>query len=271
MHKTEMRNEFSKGLDRMTTLEMISVMNRENYNAVKAVEDASAEIAAAIDVISERMDAGGRLFYIGAGTSGRLGVIDAAECPPTFGVSKDRVVGIIAGGYASMVNASEGAEDVEDAGEKDITDAGLTEKDALVGISAAGNAPYVAGALKTAKAAGAATIGLTCNRDCLMAQLVDILIVTDTGAEVLTGSTRLKAGTAHKLVLNMLSTFAMVKQGLVYDNFMINVRPVNIKLRRRCIGIIQQITGVDFKTAEEALDNSNGEIRAAIERIHQGG
>lgn len=269
MQKTEMRNEHSRGLDKMTTLEMISVMNQENYNAVKAVEEASNEIAAAIHVIAERMKAGGRLIYIGAGTSGRLGVIDAAECPPTFGVSKERVTGIIAGGHSTMVNASEGAEDVEEAGVRDVQQVDICSKDALVGISAAGNAKYVAGALKAAKEVGAAAIGLTCNRECLLAEIADILIVTDTGAEVITGSTRLKAGTAHKLVLNMLSTFAMVKLGMVYDNYMINVKPVNIKLRQRCIRIIHQITGVDMETAELALDEAGGDIRTAIEKIER--
>lgn len=269
MQRTEMRNEYSKGLDKMTTLEMISVMNQENYNAVKAVEQASNEIAAAIDVIANRMKDGGRLFYIGAGTSGRLGVLDASECPPTFGVSKDCVVGIIAGGTDALTNASEGAEDVEEAGIRDVMAVGLTEKDSLVGISAAGNAKYVAGALKKAKEMGAAAIGLTCNKECLLAEIADILIVTDTGAEVLTGSTRLKAGTAHKLVLNMLSTFAMVKLGLVYDNYMINVKPVNIKLRQRCIRIIHDITGVDMERAEAYLDEAGGDIRTAIEMIEQ--
>lgn len=267
IQKTELRNERSKGLDQMTTLQMIDVMNQENYNAVKAVEMASKEIAAAIDMIAERMKNGGRLLYIGAGTSGRLGVLDASECPPTFGVSNDCVVGIIAGGKEALVTSSEGAEDMEVAGVSDVMAAGMTKKDALVGISAAGNAKYVAGALQAAKDMGAAAIGLTCNRECLMAQIVDILIVTDTGAEVLTGSTRLKAGTAHKLVLNMLSTFTMVKLGLVYDNYMINVKPVNVKLRQRCIRIISAITGVSSEMAEIALDNANGDIRTAIERI----
>ena len=267
MQMTEMRNENSRGLDKMSTQQMIAVMNQENYNAVKAVEKASAEITKAIDTIAERMAHGGRLFYIGAGTSGRLGVLDASECPPTFGVDSSLVVGIIAGGKDALTYSSEGAEDVETAGIHDLMEAGITQKDSVVGISAAGNAQYVVGALKYAKELGASAIGLTCNKDCLMAEVADILIVTDTGPEVLTGSTRLKAGTAHKLVLNMLSTFTMVKMGHVYDNYMINVKPVNIKLRKRCIRIIQQITGADEKTAEKVLDETGGSIQKSIEII----
>ena len=265
MQKTEMRNENSKRFDKLSTADMIRVMNRENYNAVEAVGKATEQIAAAIDAISERMVNGGRLFYIGAGTSGRIG--DASECPPTFGVDKDKVVGIIAGGYDMLVNASEGAEDVEEAGVRDICEAGVQAGDAVVGVSAAGNAAYVAGALAEAKRIGAVTVALVCNEECLLAEIADIVVVTDTGAEVITGSTRLKAGTAQKIVLNMFSTCAMVRMGNVYDNFMINVRPVNIKLRKRCIWIITQITGVDEESAAAALDNADGSIREAIRMI----
>lgn len=269
MQKTEMRNENSKQFDKFSTTDMIRVMNQENYNAVAAVEKATEQIAEAIDAISDRMNHGGRLFYIGAGTSGRLGVLDASECPPTFGVSEDKVTGIIAGGYDMLVSASEGAEDVEEAGIRDICNAGVQAGDAVVGISAAGNAAYVAGALLEAKRRGAVAIALVCNSECLLADIADILVVTDTGAEVITGSTRLKAGTAHKIVLNMFSTCAMVRMGNVYDNFMINVRPVNIKLRKRCIWIITQITGVDEERASKALDSAEGSIREAI-RILEG-
>ena len=267
MQKTEMRNENSKRFDKLSTADMIRVMNRENYNAVEAVGKATEQIAAAIDAISERMVNGGRLFYIGAGTSGRIGVLDASECPPTFGVDKDKVVGIIAGGYDMLVNASEGAEDVEEAGVRDICEAGVQAGDAVVGVSAAGNAAYVAGALAEAKRIGAVTVALVCNEECLLAEIADIVVVTDTGAEVITGSTRLKAGMAQKIVLNMFSTCAMVRMGNVYDNFLINVRPVNIKLRKRCIWIITQITGVDEESAAAALDNADGSIREAIRMI----
>ena len=267
MQKTEMRNENSKQFDKLSTADMIRTMNRENYNAVEAVEKATEQIAAATDAISEKMVKGGRLFYIGAGTSGRIGVLDASECPPTFGVSEDKVTGIIAGGYDMLVHASEGAEDVEEAGVRDICQAGVQAGDAVVGISAAGNAAYVAGALKEAKKRGAVTIALVCNEECLLSEIADIVVVTDTGAEVITGSTRLKAGTAQKIVLNMFSTCAMVRMGNVYDNFMINVRPVNIKLRKRCIWIITQITGTDEESAEKALDAAEGSIREAIRII----
>lgn len=267
MQKTEMRNENSKGFDRLSTLEMVKVMSRENYNAVKAVEDAAEQIAAAIDAISEQMRKGGRLIYIGAGTSGRLGVIDAAECPPTFGVSKDKVMGIIAGGHPAMVSASEGQEDVAESGVQDICEAGVTDCDAVVGISAAGNAAYVAGALKEAKTRGAVTVAVVCNQGCLLSGIADIVVIADTGAEVITGSTRLKAGTAQKLILNMFSSCAMVRLGKVYDNFMVNVKPVNIKLRKRCIWIITEITGADPETAEQALDCANGDIATAIKLI----
>lgn len=269
MQKTEMRNENSKQFDKLSTADMIRIMNQENYNAVAAVEKAAEQITAATDAISERMVKGGRLFYIGAGTSGRLGVLDASECPPTFGVGKDKVIGIIAGGYDMLVNASEGAEDVEEAGVRDITEAGVQAGDAVVGISAAGNAAYVAGGLLEAKKRGAVTIALVCNEECLLSEIADIVVVTDTGAEVITGSTRLKAGTAQKLVLNMFSTCAMVRMGNVYDNFMINVRPVNIKLRKRCIWIITQITGADEESAANALDRADGSIKEAI-RILKG-
>ena len=264
---TEGRNPRSMHIDTMSTEDMMRCINEEDKLVPLAVEKEVPNIAKAVDAITAAFEKGGRLIYTGCGTSGRLGVLDASECPPTFGVSNDCVVGIIAGGKEALVTSSEGAEDMEVAGVSDVMAAGMTKKDALVGISAAGNAKYVAGALQAAKDMGAAAIGLTCNRECLMAQIVDILIVTDTGAEVLTGSTRLKAGTAHKLVLNMLSTFTMVKLGLVYDNYMINVKPVNVKLRQRCIRIISAITGVSSEMAEIALDNANGDIRTAIERI----
>lgn len=262
-----MRNVNSKLFDQLSTTEMIKIMNQESYNAVKAVEEATEHIAHAIDVISEKMINGGRLYYIGAGTSGRLGVLDASECPPTFGVDKNTVIGIIAGGNDALTNASEGAEDVEEAGERDVKNAGISSADVLVGISAAGNARYVLGAFAEAKRRGTITIALVCNHGCLMEENADIVVVTDTGAEVITGSTRLKAGTAQKLVLNMFSTCAMVKMGNVYDNFMINVKPVNIKLRNRCIWIITQIAEVDEMVAEKALDEAGGNIRAAIELI----
>ena len=263
MLKTEMRNPKSTHIDKMDTLDMVKLMNEENYVAVKAVEDASEQIAAAVDLIASSMEQGGRLFYIGAGTSGRLGVLDASECPPTFGVSYDLVRGIIAGGYDCLVKASEGGEDSRENGIRDIESV-ISRGDVLVGISAAGGAAYVLGAIEKARELGAHTVAVTSNADSPLAKSVDICIFTDTGAEVVTGSTRMKAGTAQKLVLNALSTGAMIKTGKVYENLMINLRPTNEKLRRRVISIVREILGVDEDEAVRLLDANEWNIRAAV-------
>lgn len=264
MLSTEMRNEKTKHVDKMSTIEMVQVMNEENLNAVKAVEKCSEEIAKAIDVISLAFAKGGRLFYIGAGTSGRLGVLDSAECPPTFGVSYDKVIGIIAGGEKAMTRAQENVEDDKDAGINDLNKYEICACDVVVGISAAGDARYVVNALKSAKEIGCTTICITSNAHTPITQVSDIAIVTDTGAEVITGSTRLKAGTAQKLVLNMLSTFSMVKSGYVYENLMINLRPTNLKLKKRMISIVCEIKNVDEKTAEDLLENNDWNIKNAV-------
>ena len=264
MLKTEQRNPKSTHIDKMSTAEMVELMARENYVAVKAVEDASESIALAVDAISESMKNGGRLFYVGAGTSGRLGVLDASECPPTFGVPYDLVNGIIAGGYDCLVKASEGGEDSYENGVLDVKDR-LRAGDVVVGISAAGGAKYVLGALDAAKEMGCVTVGVTSNNDSPLAKNADIAIFTDTGAEIITGSTRLKAGTAQKLVLNILSTAAMVKTGKVYENLMINLRPTNEKLRARVISIVCEIKGVDRDRAVELLEASGWDIRSAVE------
>ena len=265
MLKTEQRNPKSTHIDKMSTAEMVELMAKENYVAVKAVEDASESIALAVDAISESMKNRGRLFYVGAGTSGRLGVLDASECPPTFGVPYDLVNGIIAGGYDCLVKASEGGEDSYENGVLDIKDR-LRAGDVVVGISAAGGAKYVLGALDTAKEMGCVTVGVTSNNDSPLAKSADITIFTDTGAEIITGSTRLKAGTAQKLVLNILSTAAMVKTGKVYENLMINLKPTNEKLRARVISIVCEIKGVDRERAAELLEASGWDIRSAVER-----
>ena len=259
MLKTEQRNLKSTHIDKMSTAEMVELMAKENYVAVKAVEDASESIALAVDAIAESMKNRGRLFYVGAGTSGRLGVLDASECPPTFGVPYDLVNGIIAGGYDCLVKASEGGEDSYENGVLDIKDR-LRAGDVVVGISAAGGAKYVLGALDTAKEMGCVTVGVTSNNDSPLAKSADITIFTDTG------STRLKAGTAQKLVLNILSTAAMVKTGKVYENLMINLKPTNEKLRARVISIVCEIKGVDRERATELLEASGWDIRSAVER-----
>ncbi len=266
MLKTEMRNPLTMNFDKMSTEEMVSVMTLENANAVRAVEAASGSIAKAIDTVAEAFSNGNRLFFIGAGTSGRLGVLDASECPPTFGVSPDMVQGIIAGGKECMFRAAENAEDLSINGRDDVISYGIRAGDVLVGISVAGNAAYVREALRTAKELGAHTVALTCNDKAQISEFADISIVTNTGAEVLTGSTRLKAGTAHKMVLNMITTCAMTKIGNVYENLMINLRPTNDKLRDRTIRIVQEILGCERDEAIEKLENNEWNIRRAVSK-----
>lgn len=264
--KTEGRNQRTLHIDKMSTLEMVTVMNDEN----RAVEDAIAtqlsEIAAAIDLIAAALDKGGHLIYVGAGTSGRLGVVDASECPPTFGVDYDLVRGIMAGGESAMFRATEGAEDNEALGAQDILADGVTAGDVVVGLSASGGAPYVLGALKKARELGAIPLGITCNPDSRMHPLCHVTIAPYVGPEVITGSSRLKAGTAQKLVLNMLSTGAMIKTGKVAGNLMINVRPTNVKLRDRCIRILMELGDCDRATAEALIDK-HGDIRLSLSEL----
>lgn len=265
MLNTEKRNPKTTHIDKMSTMEMLQVINEENYNAVKAVEAELVHIAAAVEAITVSMENNGRLFYIGAGTSGRLAVVDAAECPPTFGVSAELVNGIIAGGSECMVRASENAEDSEENGILDILERKIKKGDVLVGISAAGGAAYVLGAMKKAKELGCTTVALTCNAGSPIDQFGDIKICTDTGAEVITGSTRMKAGTAQKLVLNMLSTCAMIKTGKVYENLMINLSPTNRKLRKRVIGIVTELLSCSSERAEQLLEEQCWNIRKVME------
>ena len=264
MLKTEQRNPNTTHIDKMTTAEMVAAIAAENYNAAKAVEEASADIAKAIDAITTAFENSGRLFFIGAGTSGRLGILDAAECPPTFGTDKSQVVGIIAGGRNCVFEASENAEDKEENGRKDIADNNLGKNDVLVGISVAGGAAYVVGALREANERGAVTVALTSNHDTPISKESDITIVTDTGAEAIMGSTRMKAGSAHKMVLNMLTTCAMVKTGKIYENVMINLRPTNIKLRKRMINIVSDLGNCSADEAEKKLDANQWDIRKAL-------
>lgn len=265
MLKTEQRNPNTTYIDRMSAAEMVAVMQRENKNAVAAIDSELDAIAAAIDEISKRMHQGGRLFYVGCGTSGRLGVLDASECPPTYGVSSDKVIGIIAGGDTALRTAIEGAEDNKEMGMADLAAYKLTATDSVVGISAAGGAAYVLGALEYARNIGALTVALDCNADCPMEKLADISIHPDTGAEVVTGSTRMKAGTSHKMILNMISSAVMIKQGYVYENMMINLRPTNVKLRARMIRIMQEITHLPADKAEKLLEQNDFVLRTAIQ------
>ncbi len=264
MIKTESRNPNSTHIDKMTAEEMVAVMQQANMEAAAAVDAASASIARAIDAVSERMKKGGRLFYLGCGTSGRLGVLDASECPPTYGVSPEMVVGIIAGGDRALRNATEGTEDNAELGRCDLKQHNITALDTVMGISVAGNAGYVAGALTYAKELGALTIGLTCNEDCKLTAIPEIAIVTDTGPEIITGSTRMKAGSAHKMVLNMISTGVMIKLGRVRENYMIYIKPINIKLKARMIRITGELVGCSPEKAEQLLEANNWKIDEAL-------
>lgn len=265
MLNTEKRNQNTTHIDKMSTMEMLKAIQRENEYAVECVGKAVDNIGEAVDKIFDRMKRGGRLFYVGCGTSGRLGVLDASELPPTFGVSPDLVVGIIAGGDKCLRTASEGAEDNYEMGRGVLEQYSITENDSVCGISAAGGAAYVIGALEYAKQRGALTVAITCNHGTKIEQTADCAIVTDTGAEVITGSTRMKAGTAQKLVLNMLSTSLMIKSGYVYENFMINLKPTNVKLVKRVISIVSELTGKDNSEAEKLLEDNDWDIKKAVE------
>ena len=262
--KTEMRNPVSMDMDKMSSEEMTRLVITANYEAVKAVEDVADAIAKAVDAIADAFENSGRLFYVGAGTSGRLGVLDAAECPPTFGVPYEQVQGIIAGGKERVFRAGENEEDKYEKGREAIYEHGITSKDVVVGISAAGNAAYVVGAIESAKALGAVTVGISSNPDTKILNVSDIQIFTDTGAEVLTGSTRLKAGTAQKIVLNTLTTCAMAKTGKVYENMMINLSPSNEKLKKRVIRIVTEILSCDDTEAIIRLEKNEWNIRKAV-------
>lgn len=264
MSRTEARNPKTTHIDKMSTVEMLRIINEENMNSVRAVEAASEQIAKAVDAATAALEAGGRIIYIGAGTSGRLSVVDASECPPTFGVDYNTVRAVIAGGEKAIVRASENVEDQADTGRNDFLATEPTGKDMVMGISASGNAEYVVSAMKAAKELGCVTVSLSCNPECKIADVADIAIFTDTGAEVITGSTRMKAGNAQKFVLNMISTCAMVKTGKVCENLMINLKPTNKKLKQRMIGIVTDLCGADAKTALKLLEENDFDIRSAV-------
>ncbi len=261
---TEHVNPRTENLDEMSALEIALLMNELDAGAIAAVRAAVGEIARAADEAAKRIADGGRLIYMGAGTSGRLGVLDASECPPTFGVSANTVIGIIAGGDTALRTAVEGAEDSEELGARNLDEIHITQKDMVVAISASGTAPYCFGALRRARAAGALCVSMCCNKGAKLSALSDIAIEMPTGAEVLSGSTRLRAGTATKLVLNMLSTIAMVRVGKVYKNLMVDVRATNTKLRDRAARITMKALDADRKTAEELLAKADYGIKRAI-------
>ncbi|MET7884372.1 N-acetylmuramic acid 6-phosphate etherase [Streptomyces avermitilis] len=251
-------------IDRLPTLEIARLMNGEDATVPAAVAARLPQIAAAIDAIADRMARGGRLVYAGAGTAGRLGVLDASECPPTFNTDPSEVVGLIAGGPSAMVTSIEGAEDSKELAAGDLAGLGLTADDTVVGVSASGRTPYAIGAVEYARARGALTVGLSCNADSALAAAADHGIEIVAGPELLTGSTRLKAGTAQKLVLNMLSTITMIRLGKTYGNLMVDVRASNEKLRARSRRIVALATGAADEEIERALAATDGEVKNAI-------
>ena len=261
---TERRNPASEGIDALPVAQMLAIINAEDGKVAEAVAREIPRIAQAVEGIVEWIEKGGRLFYIGAGTSGRLGVLDAAECPPTFSVTAELVQGIIAGGEAALAQATEASEDEPALGGRDLDARGFAGGDVLVGIAASGRTPYVLGAVARARELGALTIGISCAPGSELSQAVEIAIEPLTGPEVIAGSTRMKAGTATKLVLNMLSTAAMIRLGHVYGNLMVNVQPANAKLRERAVRIIAEAAGVDCERAAALLDASGGTVKTAI-------
>ena len=261
---TERSNPRSENLSSQTTLQIVELMNDEDATVAQAVKRVIADVAAAVDQIVSRLNSGGRLFYIGTGTSGRLGVLDASECPPTFGVSPDLVQAVIAGGYEACYRAVEASEDDASASEVDLRQRAFSNRDVLVGIAASGRTPYTVGGVTFAKSIGAFTIGITCVPDSLLTKTADLSIVPVVGPEVVTGSSRLKAGTAQKMVLNMLSTATMVRLGYVSGNRMSNLHAGNVKLRERALRVLQVETGLDQATAQETLDAAGADLKVAL-------
>ncbi len=261
---TEQRNPASEGIDTLPTEGILRVMNGEDLKVAASVTPEILNIAKAVDAAVAAIEQGGRLFYIGAGTSGRLGVLDASECPPTFSVPPEMVQGIMAGGERALTRSEEGNEDDPERGKRDLAEVGFTAKDVLVGIAASGRTPYVLGAVAAAREMGAVTAGISCTPDSELTRAVDIAISPLPGPEIVTGSTRLKAGTATKLVLNMISTATMIRLGFVYGNLMVNVQPTNEKLIDRACRIISQANGVDFERAAGLLAEAGGVVKTAI-------
>ncbi len=268
--KTEEQNERTGNIDELSTIDMIRLINDEDKKVAFAVEWEAEHIAAAVDVIAAQLRAGGRLIYCGCGTSGRLGVLDAVECPPTYSTDPDMVVGLIAGGYDAMFRAVEGAEDDRALGEKDLRDIRFSREDVLVGIAASGRTPYVLGAMDYARSLGAPIIGVTCCPGSPVTEAAEIAIAPVPGPEVVTGSTRMKSGTAQKMVLNMLSTGAMIKLGKVYGNLMVDVKPSNEKLVDRCRRIVCTAAEVDEDAAREALEQCGYRPKTAIVMLRLG-
>ncbi|BFK82485.1 N-acetylmuramic acid 6-phosphate etherase [Clostridium baratii] len=267
---TESRNQNTLDIDKVSTIEMVRKINNEDKKVAEAVEKELPQIAEAIDGIVDRIHKGGRLIYMGAGTSGRLGILDASECPPTYGVSEELVQGLIAGGHEAIFRAKEGAEDSKELAVNDLKDKDLNSNDIVVGLAASGRTPYVIGGLEYANQIGALTISITCNKDSDVSKTSKIAISPVVGAEVITGSTRLKAGTAQKLVLNMLSTGTMIKLGKVYGNLMVDVRATNEKLVERAKRIVCEATNVSTEEATKYLEETKFDVKLAIFMILSG-
>lgn len=261
---TEARNEVTKKIDQVSTLEMVTLINQEDQKVAQAIEKVLPQIAAAIDAAAERFKKGGRLIYCGAGTSGRLGALDAIELTPTYSVSPERAFGILAGGEKAMYQAIEGAEDSKELAIEDLTQHQLTARDVVIAIAASGRTPYAVSAIEYGKKVGALTISVTCNNQSPMNQLAEIGIAPIVGPEVITGSTRMKAGSAQKMVLNMFSTGIMVKVGNIYQNLMVNVQPTNEKLIQRATNIIKEAAEIEESQAKEYLEAAQLEVAPAI-------
>ena len=261
---TEQRNPNTRNIDKLDTLSMLQLINDEDKKTALAVEAELPNIAKAVDTITSKLQAGGRLFYIGAGTSGRLGVLDASECPPTFGVSPHMIQGLIAGGAKALIYSIEGAEDNESRAISDLKERNLNSTDILVGIAASGRTPYVISALNYANSIGAVTIAISCVTNSKIAQIASIAITPITGAEVITGSTRLKAGTATKMILNMLTTATMIKLGKVYSNLMVDVQATNEKLKARAVRIVMEAVDCSEEEAVDSLNKSDWNAKSAI-------
>ncbi|MHA7845956.1 N-acetylmuramic acid 6-phosphate etherase [Serratia sp. D1N4] len=264
---TESRNHASENIDQLSTVDMLKVLNDEDKKVALAVEAVLPAIAQSVDCIVTAFQQGGRLIYCGAGTSGRLGILDASECPPTYGTPPEQVVALIAGGHEAILHAVENAEDSQTLGQEDLKNIGFNANDVLVGIAASGRTPYTIAALEYAKSLQAKTIALTCNAESEMARVADIAITPIVGPEVVTGSSRMKAGTAQKLVLNMLTTGSMIRSGKVYGNLMVDVEATNLKLVQRQINIVMQASHCDHDTAAQALQESGGHCKTAIVMI----
>lgn len=267
---TEQRNPNTMNIDTLSTLDMVELINREDHRVAEAVALVTDKIAEAVDVIAARLSTGGRLIYCGAGTSGRLGILDAVECPPTYSTDPETVQALMAGGYGAIFKAVEGAEDSKELGKTDMQGIGFSGKDVLVGIAASGRTPYVLGCMEYAKELGAPTVAVTCCPGSILDSFADIGIAPAPGPEVVTGSTRMKSGTAQKMVLNMLSTGAMIKLGKVYGNLMVDVKPSNEKLVRRCVTIVCSATDCTEEEAVDALEQCGYHPKTAIVMLLRG-